>query len=413
MNDKFNKKLAQSYKHNASIVRVLGACIVLCLVFAGGFLLRGNVDLLESLGFEGLVVKSGSQQSDSLDSDGDSLSARVAEVDGVLEDESSYEYGLDSMTSDVLGAYAATLKDPFLRYYDAASYQKYLDSTTNSDQGIGVLFFESDGKVKVADVLESSRAGAVGVKSGDFVMAIDGDERDNWSLPEVLSALSRDEGDSVYVKFGRQDDSGKKTSYEVTLTYSSSKSKNVSYEIRDRVAVLDLKQISADSSSAMKSAVKECLDKGATSFVLDLRNVPGGYLTQAVGIASLFMDGGTVVQVKTKDGVSSKKAEGSRLTGAPLVVLVNAQTAGSAEVLAAALQESGRAQLVGVATQGKGTIQVMKQLSFGGALRYTVATYLTAKGRSFDGVGLTPDIVQRGSAKQKSGAIELARSEAS
>lgn len=410
MNDLFNKKILQSYKHNASIVRVLGACIVLCLVFAGGFMVRGNSDLLGALGFDGLVSDSPEANESG---NGDNLSSRIAEVDDIVSDESTYEYGLDSMTSEVLRAYASDIKDPFMRYYDVSSYQKYLASTSQADQGVGVLFFENDGKVMVSDVLESSRAAAEGVESGDYVIGIDGDERDNWTLPEVLASLNRDEGDSVYLKLGRQDDSRSTHSYEVTLTYRQTKSTNVTHTLENRVSYIDLNQLTSDSASVVKSAVKDGLDKGATSFVLDLRGVPGGYLTQAVSIASLFMDGGTVVQVKTKDATTSKNAEGTRLTNAPLVVLVDKQTAGSAEVLAAALQESGRAQLVGATTQGKGTIQVMKQLSFGGALRYTVATYLTAKGRSFDGVGITPDILQSGTKKQKQRAMELARSEAS
>ena len=413
MNDRFNKKLAQSYKRNASIVRILGACIVLCLVFALGFLLRGNVDLLSSLGFSSLTVQSSSSFKASKDSEGTSLSTRIAEVDKLIDSDSSYEYDLDDMTSEVLQAYAQAIKDPFLRYYDDASYQKYLASATEVDQGIGVLFSENDSKVLVSDVLESSRAQAAGVESGDYVVSVDGQERSDWTLPDVLAALKRDEGDSVLVKFGRQSKSGKQSTYDVTLTYHTDSSTNVSYTVENQVGVIKVKQISSDSASVVKDTINECQDKGATSFVLDLRNVPGGYLTQAVGIASLFMDGGTVVQVKTKDGTSSKVAEGSRLTSAPLVVLVNGQTSGSAEVLAAALQESSRAQIVGETTQGKATVQLMKPLSFGGALRYTVATYLTSKGRSFDKVGVTPDVSQSGSAKQRSRAIEMARSEAS
>ncbi len=413
MNDRFNKKLAQSYKRNTSIVRVLGACIVLCIVFSLGFLLRGNVDFLSSLGFSNLVVQGESSSNSSSNNEASSLSSRLSEVDELIDDESLYDYDLDSMTSSLLQAYSQTVKDPFLRYYDAASYKKYLESAVDTDQGIGVLFNESDSKVVVADVLESSRAQAADVEAGDYIVAIDGEECSDWTLPDVLATLKRDEGDSVLLRFGRQSDSGKESTYDVTLPYQSSSSTNVTYTVENQVGVIDINQISSDSASVVKDVINECQNKGATSFVLDLRNVPGGYLTQAVGIASLFMDGGAVVQVKTKDGTTSKVAEGSLLTKAPLVVLVNAQTSGSAEVLAAALQETGRAQLVGVNTQGKSTVQVMKPLSFGGALRYTVASYLTPKGRSFDKVGVTPDISQSGSSKQRSRAIELARSEAS
>jgi carboxyl-terminal processing protease len=145
--------------------------------------------------------------------------------------------------------------------------------------------------------------------------------------------------------------------------------------------------------------------------VLDLRNIPGGYLTQAVEIASQFIQSGTVVQIKSGDNTTAKSAEGTEANTMPLVVLVNDKTAGSAEVLAAALQDSQRATVVGSQTQGKGSVQVMQPLSFGGALRYTAATYLTPSGRAIDGVGVTPDVVVSNADRQLSIAREIASSE--
>ena len=126
--------------------------------------------------------------------------------------------------------------------------------------------------------------------------------------------------------------------------------------------------------------------------MLDLRDVAGGYLTQAVNVASIFQASGVVVRIQTKDATSSRSVSGNALTDAPLVVLVNGNTAAAAEVLASSLQDSNRATIVGTTTSGRGTAQVMRELSFGGAVSYTAARYLTSEGRSFDGTGIKPDI---------------------
>lgn len=127
-------------------------------------------------------------------------------------------------------------------------------------------------------------------------------------------------------------------------------------------------------------------------------------------IASLFIQSGTVVQIKSGDTTTTKTADGAEVTNLPLVVLVNEKTAGSAEVLASALQDSQRATVVGVQTQGKGSVQVMQPLSFGGALRYTAATYLSPSGRAIDGVGVTPDVVITNTERQVPIALEIAAS---
>ena len=116
------------------------------------------------------------------------------------------------------------------------------------------------------------------------------------------------------------------------------------------------------------------------------------------------------MQIKSGENTTTKSADGVDVTNLPLVVMVNEKTAGSAEVLAAALQDSRRATIVGMQTQGKGSVQVMQPLSFGGALRYTAATYLSPSGRAIDGNGITPDIAISDASRQLSIALETAAS---
>jgi carboxyl-terminal processing protease len=409
-------KVESSNKRNASIVKVLGACIFVCVVFCAGFMVRGNTDLLNAMGFSSLDIDTETNPGLTVSGDTyDSLSARVAEMEGVLKKSSMDDYDLGQVTTKVLSSYAESTGDPFLKYYDETSYRAYLASTKNPEAGIGVLFGENEGKCFASDVFEDSSAAAAGIETGDYVQSIDGVSKSSWSIPEVLDALSRSEGESVYVTWNRpsqkQGENG--TTFSTTLTFSSSSQDNVTWSVRDGVCTIDVKQITSDSASMVQNALNDSTSKGAQAFVLDLRDVPGGYLTQAVDIASLFIQNGVVVQIETVSGTTSRSAAGDSVSNAPLVVITNGRTAGCAEVLAAALQESGRAEIVGEKTQGKGSIQAMQPLSFGGAIRYTAAYYLTPSGRQIDGNGITPNVETSHVATQDSVAFDSARSQIS
>ncbi len=190
--------------------------------------------------------------------------------------------------------------------------------------------------------------------------------------------------------------------------------KNVVTELSGSVGYIQLKQVTQNASSLVSSAISDLESQGALSFVLDIRDNPGGFLTQSVDVASLFVKSGTVVKIQTKEAEeTTKNANGTIATDKPLVVLVNGNTAASAEVLAAALKDNQRATLVGSTTLGKGSVQVTRDLSFGGALRYTAAYYKSPLGHNIDQVGVVPDIavgLSEGVDNQKALAIETAQS---
>lgn len=409
-------KVASQNKRNASIAKVLGACIFICVIFCAGFLVRGNAELLSMMGLASLGVDTEVNPGQTVTGNThDSISARVAEMEGILNQDGVGSYDLDKTTEEVLSAFTQATGDPFLRYYDEKSYQAYLASTTNPEAGVGVLFGEDGNTVYAADVFEDSSAAAAGVQAGDRIESINGVSSDSWSIPDVLRAFEETDGKTVYVSWRRPSStSGEKDEVLSTnLVYSSSTEKNVTSTLDDEVAVIKVKQITSDSSSLVSHAVTKAIEKGAQAFVLDLRDVPGGYLTQAVEIAALFIPSGTVVQIETVDATTTRSADGESITAAPLVVLVNGRTAGCAEVLAVALQETGRAEVVGTQTQGKGSVQAMQPLSFGGALRYTAAYYLTPQGLQIDKKGVSPDVEVSSSSSQTKVALDVARSQIS
>ena len=238
-------------------------------------------------------------------------------------------------------------------------------------------------------------------------------------MTEVVNALARDEGDSVIVTWRRPAsmDAEGGEEFSTTLTTGIYKEQNLITEIHDQVGYISLKQFTQESTGLVEQAVSDLEEGGALSFVLDLRGNPGGYLTQAVEIASLFMKSGVVVEIETvRDGTSTKSVTSSvTATDKPLVVLVDGNTSAAAEVLAAALQDSQRATVVGTNTMGKGSVQRVQKLSFGGALRYTAAYYRTPQGHDINNVGIAPDITvnddgEEGADSQKDFAIETAQS---
>lgn len=414
-------KLAASERRararNVRLAKAFTVVIAVSAAFAVGFFVRGESPLLEALGFSSLVVDADRAVGSAASGDTyDSLGARVAEVEGIIEEDSLDSYDLSMATTNLLGALADTTEDPYLRYYDAARYAALVQDSSGGYAGVGVLFSEYNGRAYAVDVFEGSAAQAAGVLEGDFVVAIDGDRDHDWTTTEVAAALRRDEGESVVITWRRAaslDDEGGEE-YTTTLPISNATVKNVEHALEGSVGYIKLKQITQNADDLVRAAVEDLEAQGATSFVLDIRDNPGGYLTQAVDVASLFVKSGTVVKIETREmDESTKVATGSFATDKPLVVLVNGNTAASAEVLAAALKDNQRATLVGETTLGKGSVQVTRDLSFGGALRYTAAYYKSPLGHDIDGAGVAPDVsmgLAEGEDNQKALAIETAQS---
>lgn len=415
-----SKQLAASARkaraRNLRLIRVFILIIVIAAVFCLGFFVRGNATVLSALGFTALV---GDDSAKAVEQRTvyNSLSQRVEEVEDTLSEESLDTFDLDQTTAGVLNALAEATEDPYLRYYDQAQYALLEQNAGDDYEGVGVLFGESDGHAYAVDVFDDSPAQIAGVQQGDFVVAIDGDRTREWSQTEVLAALDREEGSTVVITWRRPATSGAEGGEEFTTALTCVKTSETNVESvlgDDGVGVITLRQISGNSTDLVRRAVESLESQGAQSYVLDIRDVPGGYLSQAVEIANLFVRNGIIVQIQTNSGISTRQASGEVVTDKPLVVLVNANTSAAAEVLASALQDNQRATLVGQTTMGKGSVQVLRELTFGGALRYTAAYYLSPQGRAIDGLGVAPDIIvdrEEGAAdNQLSLAIETAQS---
>lgn len=400
-------------QRNQRFMRVLGAFLLVVVAFVAGFLVRSQPLFVSSLGFTVAEEELGAQATGEVHSTLDSVGARVLEAEDLLEGSGMYGINLDAATPAMIEDLVSSTDDPYAAYYSPDRYASYVnEASTGSYAGIGVLLAEYNGRAYVADVFEGSEAESKNVMQGDVVVAIDGDAARTWSLAEALNAIDRGEGESVVITWMRPVSLDAETGEEftTTLTCHDYEVTNVSTELDDTVGYIKIRQITQNSAQHVSEAVNSLTAQGATSFVLDLRDNPGGYLTQAVDIAAMFVKSGVIVEIETSDGRTTKNATGVTLTEAPVVVMVNGYTSSAAEVLAAGLQGNGRAEVVGVRTVGKGSVQVMRELSFGGAIRYTAAYYYTPLGADIDGAGVIPDLGVSDADSQKRIAIDTARS---
>ncbi len=369
--------------------------IIIVIAFVAGFAARSNVQLMQALGMQAPDVSEQVANSTNPKTTYNALSARIGEVEDIISTYSMDNIELQDATKLMIANLMQSTQDPYATYFNSEDYENYIKETADKPySGIGVLFGDYDGRAYVVDVLDGSEAQARGVSQGDFVEAIDGDSSHKWSTIEVIGALAREDGSNVIITWMRPIslDATRGTEFTTTLTCHEYTEQNVTYELNENVGYVRIRQITSNVSELVERAVDDLLSQGASAFVLDIRDNPGGYLTQSLDTASLFIQSGVLVGIETKDGTTTRSASGNTITPAPLVVLVNEYTCAATEVLASALQDNQRATVVGQTTMGKGSVQVVRELTFGGAVRYTAAYYLTPLGHAINGVGVVPDI---------------------
>ena len=317
---------------NIKLAKLFSLIIVVAAAFVGGFAVRGDVELLDALGLTQLTgTQDAKAKAAQTQQTYNSLSARVGEVETIVNKDSLDSYDLDTATTKMLDAFAVSTQDPYLRYYDPSRFAASSSTSDAADNGggIGVLFNEYNGSAYAVDVFEGSPAQMADVQANDVVVSIDGDRSHAWSASEVTQAIKRDQGSQVVITWRRGSslDDTKGTEFTTTLTVTDQTVKNVTTELTNNVGYIQLKQITQNSAQLVRQAIVDLDSKGAQSFVLDLRDNPGGYLTQAVDISSYFIKSGTIVRITTKStDETTKNATGEFLTDKPLVVLVNGNT---------------------------------------------------------------------------------------
>lgn len=286
-----------------------------------------------------------------------------------------------------------SLGDPHTAYMTPEEYTQANTALEGEYEGIGAIVDITGDYLKIVSPMPDSPAEKAGLKVGDVIIAVDGEDMTGVDGNIVLSKVKGPAGTDVTLTIRRE---GVEAPMDITVTRAKITQSSVTYRMLDSgIAYVQLSNFGDKTTQDLKSALKELLAQNPKGLILDLRFNGGGYLETAVEVTSQFIDSGNVLLEEYGDGT---KTEYSALKGGlalkiPMVVLVNEGSASASEITAGALQDTGRAKLVGVTTYGKGTVQNWTGLKDNqGAVRITIARWLTPKERQINGKGLTPDV---------------------
>lgn len=321
----------------------------------------------------------------------ESFIEHVLEVEQILDREA---LNPASEASKSVGAIRGLLEgsgDEHAFYFDEQHFGFFNEQTEGEFFGIGVNIGQRNGSVYVISVIEGTPAERAGLKADDVFVKIDDVQRDEWTTQEVVRRVRGPEGTKVNLKMFRPAEEKK---LEFTIERAKIDIPNVTQELQGDVGYVRLMSFNHKSEGDLRAAVQELVDGGAKGLVLDLRDNSGGLLQTSVDVASMFIADGVIVSVEDRSGATEVyRASGRDPIDLPLVVLMNENSASASEVLVGALQDHGRARVVGQKSFGKGSVQSVRELSFGGAIKFTTAHYLTPEGREINGVGLEPDVL--------------------
>lgn len=285
----------------------------------------------------------------------------------------------------------AGLNDPYSTYFTPEDAKAFDEQLAGSFFGIGAQLDMKEDRIVVVAPLPGTPAERAGVMTGDSILAIDDVVTDGMSIDEAVSRIRGEKGTSVMLTVYREGDESPRA---ISIVRDEIHIDSVTYTLRDDgIAVIAISMFNDDTSALFAAAAERVIDDGATGILLDLRNNPGGLLDAAIDLAGYWIPAGqTAVIEQVGEEQFMYPTNGSAvLANIETVVLANGGSASASEILAGALQDTDEAVIVGQTTFGKGSVQEYHELPDGGAVKITVAKWLTPLGRSIDAQGIVPD----------------------
>ena len=285
--------------------------------------------------------------------------------------------------------------DPYSAYMSPESFEVMQTETSGEFGGLGIEVSMEAGVVKVISPLDDSPAYEAGVKAGDYIVKINNIQVQGKTLNEAVEIMRGPVGSDIEITVRRK---GVKKALVFNITRKIIKVRSVKSKIIDNnIGYIRLTAFNENSSNQIKKKINEFnKNENIEKFILDLRNNPGGLLSQAIKITDFFLSSGEIVSTKSRQENENRKwfaQAGDILNGETLVVLINNGSASASEIVAGALKDHKRAILVGENSYGKGSVQSIIPLRNKGAIRLTISKYYLPSGESISEVGVSPDIV--------------------
>lgn len=282
------------------------------------------------------------------------------------------------------------LEDPHALYYSPRAYRALGEELlTGQFSGVGVWLNRLGELTKIVSVLPDTPAAEAGIEPGDIITTVDGKSVVGMSLDEVGQRILGEAGTKVAIKVVR----GAGPAREFTLNRKKLEIPSMTSSMKGDVGVINLLSFTGGVGDRVREAVAKLQSEGARGFILDLRGNPGGSLDEAVQVASVFIEDGTIVTYRERGKPEVVyQARGPVETRLPLVVLADEGSASASEIVAGAIQDRQRGLIVGTETYKKGSVQRVIGLSDGSAIKLTVASYFTPSGRGIGEHGVLPDV---------------------
>jgi len=295
-------------------------------------------------------------------------------------------------TEGALDTMLASL-DPHSIYLNPEEYSESQVVTSGQFGGLGIEINAENGVIKVIAPIADTPAERAGIKSGDLITQVDGQDIRGMKLNDAVRLLRGAPGTSVMLKMSREG----AADFDVRVTRAIIQIEPVKWSVENNIGYINVTQFISRADDALERAMRRIRAQAGPNLkgiVLDLRNNPGGLLTQSVEIADEFLNDGKIVSVRDRLGETRRfdASPGDIARGLPMVVLINRGSASASEIVAGALQDHHRAAVLGVRSFGKGSVQVISPLDWGGALRLTTSLYYLPSGRTIQGRGVLPDI---------------------
>ena len=287
--------------------------------------------------------------------------------------------------------------DPYSAYMSPELFNEMQTDTRGEFGGLGIEIGMESGVVKVISPIDDTPAEKAGIKAGDYIVKIGNEQVQGKSLMEAVKLMRGPVGTSIELTIRRKN---VKKPLEFKITRKIIEIKSVNSEIlgdKKNLGYIRLKSFNENSDKQFLGIVKKFeKDSKINGYILDLRNNPGGLLTQAINITDFFLDDGEIVSTKGRKASETRKffaRKGHQIKGKPIIVLINNGSASASEIFAGALKDHKRAIILGENSYGKGSVQSIIPLQNGGGMRLTISKYYLPSGDSISEVGVTPDIV--------------------
>lgn len=319
----------------------------------------------------------------------DLFSEVLDKVNNEYVEEIDHSEAMDAAINGVLQSL-----DPYSAYMSPEIFKEMLTETSGEFGGLGIEVGMEFGVVKVISPIDNTPAEEAGVKAGDYIVKINDIQVQGKTLTEAVELMRGPVGSTIKITVRRR---GVKKAIIFNITREIIKIESVKSKIiEDTVGYIRLTSFNENSADQIKEKIKELRqNKKIEKYILDLRNNPGGLLSQAIKISDFFLNNGEIVSTKSRKKKENRKwfaRKGDIIDGATLIVLINYGSASAAEIVAGALKDHKRAILIGEKSFGKGSVQSIIPLKNKGAIRLTISKYYLPSGKSISEVGITPDI---------------------